>query len=471
MGNKSRFHVDIMAMHPETTGSCILCIVKLPSKETIRFIVDCGLFQEKEYVEYNKELLFDPHNIDFVIVTHNHVDHIGRVPLLFNKGYNGKIYCSSTTEIICPVALWDTSRILREVAKRNHTTPLYTDNDVESATSHLYGIAYREECQVHENVTVTMLENGHLIGSSLVLVKLHYPGEEDINLLFTGDYKGENLFFDVYDIPEEIRNLKLTIITEATYGYMSSEEIRYEFKDKISKGVSEEKTIILPVFSLGRSQEILYTIRALQEEGIIPSDYGVFFDGKLAQKYTGIYLNVDGIIKQEMQDFLPHDLIYVNSESRADVLNDLNKKIIITTSGMATYGPAQVYLPKFLPNPNTLVLFTGYMAEGTLGRSLMESQEGDFVKVGGLIVKRKAEVSFTNEFSAHAKADEIVELLKKFYHINAILVNHGESNSKEQLAKKIVTEVDTRDVGILGREYFFRVNAYGVIKTLGTRFP
>lgn len=471
MGNKSRFYVDIMAVHPETTGSCILCVVKLPSKETLRFIVDCGLFQEKEYVEYNKDLPFDPDKLDFAVVTHNHVDHIGRLPLLINRGYNGEIYCSSTTETICPIALWDTSRILHEVAKRNHVKPLYTDIDVEKTISHLWGLNYREECQVHENVTVTMFENGHLIGSSLVLVKLRYPGEEDINLLFTGDYKGTNMFFDVPDIPEEIRNLRLTIITEATYGYMTSDEIKYEFEDQISKGVSEEKTIILPVFSLGRSQEILYNIKKLQEREVIPADYRVFFDGKLAQKYTGIYLNIDGIIKQEMQDFLPEGLIYVSSDSRADVLNDSKKKIIVTTSGMATYGPAQVYLPKFLPNPNTLVLFTGYMAEETLGRNLMNSKTDDFVKVGGLIVKRKAEISYTNEFSAHAKADEIIELLNKFYNINAILVNHGETNSKEQLAKKIVIEVEPKDVGILGREYFFRVNAYGIIKTLSTKFP
>lgn len=470
MGNKSKFHVDIMAIHPETTGSCILCIVKLPNKETIRFIVDCGLFQEQKYSEYNKDFPFDPEKLEFAIITHNHVDHTGRIPLLFNKGYNGKVYCSNTTKMLLPLAMDDTYNILKDVAKRNHVKPLYKENDVYYTNKNLYGLNYNEDYKIHENVTVRLLKNGHLIGSSMVLIKLSYPNEENINLLFTGDYKGKNLFFDIEDIPEEIKNLRLTILTEATYGYMTSDKIKYEFKDKISKAISENKNIILPVFSLGRSQEILYNIKMLQEDGTISSDYKIYFDGKLAHNYTGIYLKGKEIIKEEMYDFLPNDLIYVNTDTRSDVLKDTNKKIIITTSGMGTYGPAQIYLPHFLPKANTFVLFTGYMAEGTLGRNLMTVEQNEMIKVAGLILKKKAEVEYVNEFSSHAKADEIIELLSKFNNAHTILVNHGEENSKEQLAKKIASEIDPKHVGILNRDYMFRVNAYGVIKTLGTKF-
>lgn len=470
MGNKSKFFVDIMAVHPETTGSCLLCIVKLPNKETIRFIIDCGLFQETKYAEYNKGFPFDPDKLSFAIITHSHVDHTGRIPLLFNKGYGGKVYCSNVTKIILPLAMKDTYKILKDVSKRNHVKPLYKDNDVDNAINNLYGLNYNEYYRIHENVIVRLIENGHLIGSSLVHIKLSYPGEEDIDLLFTGDYKGNNLFFDIPDIPVDIKNLKLTIVTEATYGYMTSDKIKYEFKDKMVKAISENKNIILPVFSLGRSQEILYHVKMLQDEGVITSDYNIYFDGKLAQNYTGIYLKGKGIIKDEMRDFIPQDLIYVNAETRWDVINDNNKKIIITTSGMATYGPAQVYLPEFLPRKNTIILFTGYMAEGTLGRNLMTAEQDEMIKVSGLVVKKRAKIDSVNEFSAHAKADEIIELLKKFNNINTILVNHGEENSKEQLAKKIVSEIDPKYVGILNRDYFFRVNAYGVIKTLGTKF-
>lgn len=470
MGTKSSFYVDIMTVHPETTGSCILCIVKLPNKETIRFIVDCGLFQEQKYAEYNNSLPFDPDHIDFAIITHNHVDHTGRIPLLYKKGYSGKVYCSNTTKVLLPIALHNTYRILKEVSKRNHEKNLYSESNVHEAINNLCGLNYNEEYSLHENVTVTLLKNGHLIGSSLILVKLHYPGEEDINLFFTGDYKGENLFFDVSEIPKHIRNLRLSIITEATYGYMTSKEIKYEFEEKISKAVSENKNIILPVFSLGRSQEILYHVKKLKEKGVITPDYEIFFDGKLAHSYTGIYLKANGIIKEEMRDFLPEDLVYVDLENRMDVIQNENKKIIITTSGMATYGPAQVYLPEFLPKSNTLVLFTGYMAEGTLGRGLMDSENIEMVKVGGLMVKKKAEVSFVNEFSGHAKADEIIDFLKKFENIKTILINHGEENSKEKLAEGIISEINPKYVGILNRDYFFRINAYGVIKTLGTKF-
>ena len=152
------------------------------------------------------------------------------------------------------------------------------------------------------------------------------------------------------------------------------------------------------------------------------------------------------------------------------MLESTDKKIIVTTSGMGSYGPAQTYIPEYISRPKALIQFTGYTAEGTLGRRLKDTKKGEMVQVGGLIVKKSAEVEYTNEYSAHAKADEMIIFLNQFKNLKLVLVNHGEEDVKKVFAERIVNEVNPKRVGILDREYFFRVNSYGLVKTLSTKF-
>ena len=222
MGN-SRFYCDIMAMHPEVTGSCILVIVKLPTRETIRFVVDCGLFQEKDYEELNENLAFDAENIDFILVTHNHVDHIGRLPFMVKKGFRNKIYTTKTTAKLLPYSLEDSCKVIKDTSKRKNKKALYNDIDVSETLSLVKPCDYNVKTKVNDNVKVTFLKNGHLIGAAMILVQISFPGYEDINLLFTGDYNSHNLFFDVDPIQEDILNLPLNVIQESTYGTMNSE--------------------------------------------------------------------------------------------------------------------------------------------------------------------------------------------------------------------------------------------------------
>lgn len=470
MGKNCRFYVDLMAMHEEVTGSCNLVIVKFPDGETLRFVVDCGLFQEREYDKLNYVLPFNAENIDFCLVTHVHVDHIGRLPYMVKNGFCRKIYATETTCKLLPLALYDSFKVLNLVAKRKNVKPLYSENDVGRTLSLLKGCKYNETLNIHKNVKVTFLNNGHLVGAALILVQISYPGYEDINLLFTGDYNNKNMFFDVNPIPQWILNLPLTIIQESTYGDMDSTEICKCLKQNIIKCVNNKGTVVLLVFSLGRAQEILYELKNFQKSGDLDSQIPIYFDGKLAIRYTNLYIK-DGLdIRQDMRDFLPENLTLVDKESRNDVLADSSKKIIITTSGMGSYGPAQTYIPEYISRENALIQFTGYTAEGTMGNRLKNSKFGDMVEVGGLIVKKKADVEYTKEYSAHAKANEMIEFLKEFRNLKLVLVNHGEINAKKNFAERIVNEVKTKNVGLLGREYFFRVNSYGLVKTLSTKF-
>ena len=470
MGKNCRFYVDIMAMHQEVTGSCNLIIVKFPDGETVRFVVDCGLFQEREYDDLNSVLPFNAENIDFFFFLHAHVDHIGRLPYMIKNGFLGKIYATETTCKILPIALNDCFKVLNSVSKRKNNKCLYSEVDVRKTLDSLKPCQYNETIRPYDNIKVTFLNNGHLIGAALILVQISYTGYEDINLLFTGDYNNKNMFFDVKPIPKWILDLPLTVVQESTYGDMDSTAIYKCFKDNIKKCINDDGTVVALVFSLGRAQEILYELKNMQKTGELDLEIPIYFDGKLAIRYTDLYIK-DGLdIKPEMRDFFFFFFIFVDKETRSDVLYDTSKKIILTTSGMGSYGPAQTYIPEYISRKKALIQFTGYTAEGTLGNKLKNTEVGDTVEVGGLVAKKRANVEYTTEYSAHAKADEMINFLKQFKKLKLVLVNHGEIKTKNIFAERIVDEVDTKRVGLLGREYFFRVDPYGLVKTLSTKF-
>ena len=469
-GVRSNFYVDIMSQNQEVTGSCHLVVTKLPNGETLRIMVDCGLFQEKEHYDDNQKLICKPENLDFVLVTHNHIDHTGRLPLLVRRGYTGNFYTTNITQNLMPLALYDTCRILADLSKRKNIPELYTSRDVAQTIEKTKGCEFNRQIRLSNNATVTFFNNGHLIGAALILLQLSYPGYEDINLLFTGDYNNKNMFFDIEELPLEVWKLPLTIIQESTYGSVDSTEMKAVFEENVAKAITEKKTVIAPVFSLGRAQEILYVLKRMQQDGRLSTSVPIYFDGKLAFKYTSFYLSYATELKLKMKDFLPNNLQTVDDAMRMGIIRDRETKIIVTTSGMGSYGPAQTYIPAYLPQKNVLIHFTGYTAEGPLGRLLQNTEKGNTVEALGLILVKRADVQYTNEYSAHAKADEMIDFLKQFENIRMVLVNHGQADVKEQFAKRILSEVDTRNVGILGSGYLFRVNNYGLIKTMGTRF-
>lgn len=471
MGSKNRFYMDVQTLNSGVTGSCHLCIVKYPDGTTTRFIVDCGLFEGREETgSENKTFPFNADGIEFALITHNHIDHVGRLPLLCKQGFRGNIYTSPPTSNLLVLALDDSYRVLKDTAKRRHESILYKEEDVAQALSLVKPIPFGEKLQIDEHIAVTFFINGHLPGAALILVEISYPGEPSINWLFTGDYNNKNMFFDVPSLPKEVTELPLNVMIESTYGDIDSTETVPCFEENILAALENHSTIVVPAFSLGRSQEILYFSRRLQDDEKLSKEIPIYFDGKLAHRYTRFYL--DGMLglREDMLDFLPYGLMYVNTENRNHVLEDTNSKIILTTSGMGSYGPAPQYIATFVKQKNALIHFTGYTAEGTLGSNLKQAPIGEFVKVGGILVPKNAQVESTTEFSAHAKADELIAFLQKFTHLNLVLVNHGEEKTKEVFAKRVLKQVKTKDVGIANSETFFRVSPYHLIKTMTTKF-
>lgn len=470
MGLKSKFYVDVMSLSEEVTGSCHLCVVKFPNDTTLKFIIDCGLFQEEQYNKYNENLPFNSDELAFALVTHNHTDHIGRLPLLAKFGFSSTIYATELTCLFMRESLQDTCSILGQVAKRNHTKPLYNVSDMQKTIELTQSVAYFEEIKVNDNVTITFLDNGHLPGAAMILIKVSFPGEDDINMLFTGDYSARSTFFDVAPFPKHIFDLPLTIVQESTYATTDSSSIVEVFEENLLKAVSENKTVIIPVFSLGRSQELMLKIRKLQDSGKLDTNIPVYLDGKLSIRYTNIYLRNSYMFKEDAQDFVPANFSFVTKETRGDLLTDTNCKIILTSSGMGSYGPAPSYIANFISSEDALLHFVGYPAAGTMSRRLKDASSGDFVKVGSVIKQKMCVIEYTTEFSSHAKLDEILDFLKQFNNIRLLLVNHGEQECKENLAKEAIVNTSAKDVAIESRSTFYRIGRYGLLKELTTKF-
>jgi len=208
----------------------------------------------------------------------------------------------------------------------------------------------------------------------------------------------------------------------------------------------------------------------MQKEGVLPLDVEIFAAGNLAHRYTDLFVKGKLDIKDEMLDFLPENLNFVGKHQHQDVMNSAKSKIVLTTSGAGTYGPAPQYIQHYIRQPNALIHFTGFTPEGTLGARLKNAQKGEVVSVAGLFPVKRADVQYTTEFSAHAKADEMIDFLKQFKNLKLVLVNHGEMSVQDLFAERVVREVDPKNVGILGRDYFYRINPYGLVKTLSTKF-
>lgn len=473
-----RFYLDLMQDYAEVTGNFLLGITKI-GERTIKFATDCGLYQEKDHDEQNTFFPTNPEEVEFVILTHNHVDHTGRLGYFVRNGFEGKIYTTEITRRILGRALYDSARILKDTNTRKHQKGIsYDAEDVEKTLNQVVGCDYNKPIKVNENMTLTFIPNGHLLGAASALLQIHCPGQsKDINILFSGDYNNKNMFFRVAPIRKWITELPINIVIESTYGYMDSSEVKHVFAKNILKAITEGKSIVIPVFSLGRAQEILFYLKDMQKK--YPEVFDgvpIYYDGKLSFYYTDMYykLQKEGLVRfyKDKQDFMPENLTRVEDRAiRKDVIKDTSQKIIVTTSGMGSYGPAQTYLPVFIGRDDALIHFTGYCSEGTLGYRLKYAEKGEPVEVGGAKTLKRADVEFTNEFSAHAKADELIKkFLKKLKDSRFIMVNHGKDETKDIFADRILAEIDTKYVGILGREYFYRIDKDGFVKGMTSKF-
>ena len=431
------------------------------------YLIDCGLLQgdgnEKENfdIKLNKEEI---EKLEAIIITHGHIDHCGMLMKYVAAGYNGPIYTTNTTKKIFKYNLADTVKVQNEYAQEFGYKFFANPSDVFDTIEQTVTLDYYERLEIAENMFLTLLPNAHIPGAAMALFEIdapfHIPKcetlEDTINLLFTGDLGFNNPFIDNQEVPERIRKLPLTIICESTYGASESKDVEVKFQDDIIS-LFDKKRIIIPVCALNKAQEILYQLSMIERVYPLPK---IYYDGPLSHNYTREYPTYEEV-KEEMKDFLPNNVIFVTKENRGKVLNTVNP-IIVTTSGMGTNGPAKTYIENTVGDKDTVIYFTSYCAEGTLGRKLLDST--DTVEIGGAKKKLEAEVMTTGEFSSHAKRDEIYAFLKQFENIKTIYLNHGDDGVKEKF-KEYLEEEGLNNIYIIsGRK--FRIGPYGMMKEL-----
>lgn len=474
----------VEAFHQEVTGSSILLTIKMPDKTIKHLLIDCGQFQEPKYSRLNYTCEVNPEIIDAIIVTHNHIDHVGQIPKLVRKGYKNPIFSSNYTKELMGSYLIDSANHqltnLQEMQKlfpnEKFSIP-YGIDDVQETLNIVQGIDYYKTIPIEQGIKMTLFPNGHLLGAALILLQISYIGAEDVNVLFTGDYKSTNIFFNVPKLPKWVIDLPLTIITESTYGDSDDNERIKVFNNNIKEAIELDQDILIGCFAQGRMQEVLYRIKYLQEIGIIPNYYEVCLDGPLGIETCFIYRRLIASAYSHYGSafdpditFMPRNLRLMTPNERLTIFSDKKQKIVVTTSGMLSRGPATTYVPMFIER-DALIHLTGYAAEETLARKLIDSYENnlDEIEIGYSIYKANATVKWTSEFSSHATAPELISFLRQFNNLKFVIINHGESNIKELFKKRVEKEIRVKNVEVIDRSKLFIIGAFGLKKSMNTK--
>ena len=415
------------------------------------FLLDCGLFQgkRKEAFEINRTFdFFDPSEIDFVILSHAHIDHAGNLPSLYRKGFTGKIFCTFATRDLSVVMLQDSAHIQEKDVEyvnkkrkrdgKNLFEPLYTIDDAVNTLTQFVGHNYHQTFEPAPGIKVTFYDAGHILGSAIVHLEITEEGKK-YNLAFSGDLGRPHL--PILRDPEKIPNVEY-FICESTYGGrvhdnpVNSEEV---LTNILLKAIDQKSKIIIPAFSVGRTQEIVYSLHKIFEEKNVPR-IPVYVDSPLAVNATAVFRLHPECFDSETMEFLSKNedpfgfnkLTYITTSDESKKLNAVpGPSIIISSSGMCEAGRILHHLANSVANPNNIILMVGYCAENTLGKKLIDGFKE--VNIFGETYEVKAEVIVMQSFSAHADKNELIsytsELDKEL--MNRIFLVHGEFEQQQ----------------------------------------
>ncbi len=412
-------------------------------------LVDCGLYQERHFRDRNwAPFPVAPKSIDAVLLTHAHLDHCGLLPKLVKEGFSGQIICTAATAEIAKIILLDAAKIQEEDAehkRKRHErqgrkgpypeVPLYTTEDAEACFPLFEHVEYRESVNLGDGMETTFYDAGHVLGSSIIRVKVRQNGQERI-ILFSGDIGRPDrpivcdpTVFDYADY----------VLIESTYGNRVHEEVADVEKtmgDVINAAIKAGGNIIVPSFALERSQEVLYYINELRLKNKIP-EFKIFLDSPMASKITKVFKHHPELFDKKMTEYVrrhksPFDLPGLQMAGTPDESKAINrikgKIMVIAGSGMCTGGRVKHHLVNNISRPNNTIMFVGYQAVGTLGRSIVDGIKE--VRILGEKRKVEAKIVRIHGFSAHADRNELLDWLKEMEAPpRGIFVVHGETES------------------------------------------
>ncbi len=411
-----------------------------------RVLLDCGLYQgrREEAARINKNFLFDAASIDAVVLSHAHIDHSGNLPHLIKNGFNGCIHSTSATRDLCAIMLADSAMIQEKDAdyllrhKGEHVEPLYTAEDVATTLEHFRTVGYHRVFDVVPGVKAEYFDAGHILGSAITMLTLTENGKT-VRLCFTGDVGRPNR--PILRDPEFPGDADY-IISESTYGGRKHEEIANleATLEKLIHGVVEKKgRLLIPAFSIGRTQDIVYHLNSMYNEGRIPN-IPIFVDSPLAINATQVYRMHPECYDAEMQKVLMSDddpfgfpsLKYIREVSDSKKINTMHKAaVVIAASGMCENGRIVHHLANGIGSAKNTILIVGFSAEHTLGRRIADGY--DVVNIFGIPHTVRAEVQRISGLSAHADEPELLDFFKPFSRttLQHVFLVHGEPKAQD----------------------------------------
>ncbi|SHM79271.1 metallo-beta-lactamase family protein [Caldanaerovirga acetigignens] len=433
------------------TGSCYYI-----ETDRRKFLVDCGMFQGKMSELNFEPFPFEPADLDFVIITHSHIDHIGRLPLLFKKGFNGSIFVTSATADLMEIMLKDSAHIQELESKWQNkkrqrkglvpVKPLYTVEDTLRIPEYIIKCSYGKWIEIDENICIMFKDAGHLLGSSIVIIKIREKNDE-VLITFSGDLGNNNMPI-IRDY--EYVNYSDYLIIESTYGDRlhgnKTEEIK-KLYDIIINTVKKGGNVIIPAFSVGRAQEILYLLNYYIdiEKRKELSNIEIYLDSPLAKEALEIYEKHKECYDEEAINLLGKDfdllrfnnLYTISSAEESIALNDKNGVVIISSSGMCEAGRIKHHLKHNIWKDATSIVFVGYQAEGTLGRKILDNAKK--VKIFGEEMVVKAKIYNLPGLSGHADIEGLINWVKNIKNgvSRRIFIVHGEEKASENFKKEI----------------------------------
>lgn len=383
-----------------------------------KIMVDCGLFQgSQELQDLNYlDFPFDPKEIDFVLITHSHLDHCGRLCKLVKDGFRGKIICTPPTKDIMAVALEDAVHLLEEEAKEKRQAPMYEEKDLQQMLKLIQTHTYDQKIKLNDNLTIQLNEAGHILGSTIYEVWLT-ENNKKVKLVFTGDLG--NPPTPLLKPPAKIISADYLII-ESAYGDRNHEpkkERKEKLKQIILNVIKRKGVLLMPSFAIERTQELLSELNDFVENKLIPP-VPIFIDSPMAIRITGVYKKYQDYFNEKTRyTIATGDDIFNFTGLKFTMSRDESKgidkipapKIIIAGSGMSTGGRILYHEKDYLGNPNNCFLVIGFQVEGTLGRKILDGTP--VVEILGQTIKNKAEIKAIGAYSAHADQRQLLKFI------------------------------------------------------------
>ncbi|MDT8452395.1 MAG: MBL fold metallo-hydrolase [Gammaproteobacteria bacterium] len=448
--------IEFLGAAREVTGSCHL--IQIGEN---RILLDCGLIQGKRTDEdRNRDPFpFDPKSIDAVVLSHAHIDHSGRLPMLVNGGFTGPIYTHNASHDLCRIMLKDAAFLnqketewenrKRERKGLKELEPLYTEDDVKRTMRQFRKLDYQQQRRILPNVTICLNDAGHILGSSIVEVWLNDNGIER-KLVFTGDLGRAGM--PILNDPTVIQQADL-VVMESTYGdrcHRSMEGTLEEIKEVVGSATNGKGNILIPAFAVGRTQEILYMFARYYDEWGLDR-WQVFLDSPLAIEATTVFSRHSYLFDKEMtelweknrqQAILPN-LHNSRTTNQSMALNRIRGgAIIIAGSGMCNGGRIKQHFKHNIWRNECHVIITGFQARGTLGRKLVDGARR--IRLWGETVNVNAKIHTIGGLSAHADKDDLKNWYANFENRPPVVLVHGETEALESLSKTLKTELDAK---------------------------